>query len=321
MKAFRSTTNNPLRVDSKIQGEWVETSGVWPLVDENNNSTEFVAIGNKDGVPVATLFALKKEYGSSLKYIYTCMNAPYMVSNFKFIQDNFDGIFDLDYRLKGLRCSHTMMVRSMPYQGNFWNYNGESKIYDFSMLTWSKKNDKCKRWDRGLKVCEYLCSKGLKGIVFNQRGLAYELLSDKLKPYLKTNLLRIYGVTQEFQTIMNRSKYSIFPNTLDAFPKIIVESLLGNRSILISTDLFQGRSVLSDLTCVNTINFNEEDYLDRIYNIVSKQYIGESPREAWLSRYSFDKLSNIWAKEFNRVFGTQYKKLFFRNHLDRIAHE
>lgn len=320
---IRHNKKNNLRVDILLDSEWVEVPGFWPLVDENGQATKFIAVGNKNGIPLDMFFKVKHEYGNVLKFVYTCMNAPYMIKNYDFINKEFDGIFDLDYKPdnpKRLNCSHSMIVRSLPYEGNFWEYKGEEKIYDFSMLTWSTPGDKCKRWDRGQKICEYLCGQGLKGLVVNQRGKAEDLLTDKLLPLYNSGLLTLKAAEfddKEFHSLMSQSRWSIFPNNTDAFPKIVIEELLSDKPIVISNDLFQGKQILSELSCVKVIDFHRRDFCSEIAGWVTQLYKGVSPRDAWLEKYNFRSVTRLWAKEFNAIFGTSFKTLHFMNHQER----
>lgn len=313
------------QVELFLKGRYSKVNGFWPLVDENYDETPFVAVGSKSGLP-EIFDALKHKY-KKLTFIYNCQNGPHLHSNYRYIGNNFDGIFDLDYVDRDLRkslfCNHSMMVRSMPYKGFFWENADVEKIYDFSILTWGPSDKIAKRWDRAEKVCDYLCKRGLKGIVFSQRDKEKDFLNEVITPHVETGKLYIYDQDYhyiDFHKLMCRAKYSIFPNAQDAFPKFIIESLLANRPIVFASDLLLGRKILDDLggSICCKVDFEDESHLEIIYQFISKNAGDKSPREEWYKRYHFNLLAESWADEFNRLFGTKHKKLFFMNHIPRL---
>ena len=325
---FQKRSRKDNNVEVLINGQYIPTRGFWPIIDENYSETPFLAIGHKDGVPKREYNKFKKNYGKRFKYIYVCQSAPFLLKNYKYISRKFDGIFDLDWVTKknfskSLYCNHSMMVRSMPYRGFFWESKKMAKPFDFSMLTWGPSDTRIKRWDRGSKICDYLLKKGMKGIIVTQKGKRGDFLNNSIKPYIESGNLVIEDAVFseiEFHHLMCKAKYAIFPNTVDAFPKHIIESLLADKPIIISKDLLLGRDVLSKLgdSVCSIIDFEKKLFIETIYQIISKEYKGPSPRRTWLERYNFLSLSEQWAKEFNRLFGTNYKRLFYMNHIPRI---
>ena len=124
----------------------------------------------------------------------------------------------------------------------------------------------------------------------------------------------------KFHELMCNARYAIFPNNLDAFPKHIIESILADKPVIVSKDLLLGQNTLSllDESVRTFVDFEDKECLDIIYKVISKKYVGISPRKSWLERYNFLSLSEQWGKEFNRLFGSNYERLFFMNHIPRV---
>jgi hypothetical protein len=328
-KVFRQSAMQGNQVDVLIRGKYEFFPGFWPLVDENHEVTNLIAVGNKNGVPEELLQRFKKEYGNEFTYIYCCQSG-YTLTNRKYmLNELFDGIFGLDYityKDKHLNCNHSMMVRSFPYEGLFWKHEG-TKSFDFNMLTIPKIGSFSKRWDRGELIARNLCRRGFRGAVYSQTKKSEELATEVLTLYIKNNslVIRDGGLSSlDFHKEACKSLVTIFPNNKDAFPKFIIESLLADRFVVISDDLLLGRNVLNRLgePYVTEIRFNNYEDYDKvaclIRNVKGSRYNGLSPRKEWLDRYNFKKISQYWAKEFNRVYGRVFKQLYYMNHVPRI---
>jgi len=324
-EVFRHNPSRTGRVDIKLNGDWVHAPGFWPFMADDDQPTRFVGVGNKNGIPTDMFSAVKREYGNQLKYIYICMDAPYMLANYGNIHSAFDGIFDIGFMSdskKTLQCNHSMMARSMPYEGFFWERSNVAASYDFSMLTWAIDGDKSKRWDLGQKVCDVLCHNGFRGLVCNQRGGIDELKTDKLNPHVKIGSLSFIDArfnAVDFASLMDMSRVSIFPNVLDAFPKFIIESLLGDRHVIVNENIFQGVDVLRSTPCIYLNDFETDSGLYKIASIIADRHMKLSPRKVWLRRYNFTHLKKLWAAEFNRLFGTEFNSIYYMNHKKRIA--
>lgn len=225
-ECFRPSRDGGNAIDARLSGKWVTARGVWPLIDENGEPTQFVAVGNKNGIPDDLLAALKAEHGSSLRFIYPCQYGPHIIDHYDDIAARFDGIFDLDCRPdhpKRLACIHSMFVRSMPYRGFFWERPEDVEHrFDFTILTWGPTDPMCKRWDRAEPVCEYLCARGLRGLVITQRGEPAELITDPLRPHVESGALVIDAAKYDevsYHRRASEARFSIFPNTIDASPR------------------------------------------------------------------------------------------------------
>lgn len=330
MDVFRKSPRDDL-VESYLNGQYVLTPGIWPIIDENLNQTPFVVFGATHGMPIDsanTFKLLRSTYGDRFKYIYGSRRGSHFLEQYADACNAFDGIFDLDYNpglFKSLRCNFAMMERSMPLGDFFWEPTYRQQHYDFSILSWGeveKKGDKsAKRWDRAIRIIDRLCSEGLRGIVVLHRENLAASIPVELLPYVHRKLVRFSSASMDlrrFHELMCESRYTIFPNQVDAFPKFMIESLLANRPILVSKDLLHGLSVLDPLGCVFSMDFTDPDCLSTVADIVRQRYGGISPRERWIEMHSLPKLSSIWAQEFNRVFSTSYQNLYFLHHIDRV---
>ena len=328
-KIFRNSLKQENQVDVLINGDYEFFPGIWPLVDENYKLTDFVAVGNKNGIPWTLLNKIKTEYKNKFKFIYNCQNGPCLVSDYKLIENAFDGIFDTDYKIKNpkrLNCNHSMLVRSLPCDGLFWEPVPCTKEYDFNMLTIAKVGSLSKRWDRGEDVCYKLCKEGFKGAIYSQNGNCMSLISKRLEGYVKARRLVVRDgaySSNDFHKETCKALCTIFPNNVDAFPKFIIESLLADRFIIISDDLLLGRDALKKLgePIVTEVSFKDLSYR-KIISVLSNLKNGfrkVSPRKAWLEKYDFNHIVQKWAIEFNKVFGTNFKKLWYMNHNPRLS--
>jgi hypothetical protein len=215
------------------------------------------------------------------------------------------------------------MVRSMPYQNFFWEPTGSVKEYEFVILTWGHSDKAAKRWDRGEIVACYLAEKGMKGLIISQRDKTEKYINRKTKKYVDSGNLVFDDNSYDFIDFHNlicKAKFAIFPNTIDAFPKFAMECLLADLPIYISEDLLMGKEIIRELgsNVSFVIDYNDKNIADNIYKEIINYSFVRSPREVWLEKYNFNLLSKQWADEFNRLFGSNYKRLFFMNHINRI---
>lgn len=235
----------------------------------------------------------------------------------------------LDYdrsNSKSLYMSHSMMVRSMPFENLFWEPQ-KVKKWDFSILTRVGDNN-AKRWDRCIRIVDKLCSNGLTGLVFTQRDDFSKVLRSRFskerifKKYVEAGLLYLssYIDHHKFHKLQSMARVSIFPNTCDAFPKNIIENVLADKMVVISRDLLYGKSVITP-EFGECLDFDSRSSLERCLEIVEKEKMRKSPlnnRQKWLKKYSFGPLAALWAEELNAKFNTDSKLAFFMNHIERI---
>jgi hypothetical protein len=179
-----------------LDNTYKKSQGIWPFVDENLKYTGYVGIGTKSGIPSEIYSRIKNQYKEENVYIHPTLSGPYFHSNNIFLYNEFDAIFDLDYinknALKRLNLIFSMQVRSLPYKGFFWEPIYNDRSYDFSILTWGPIDNIAKRWDRSEKIIDYLCKKGLKGIVVTQRGSKNDLITSLTQSHIKSGKLNIF---------------------------------------------------------------------------------------------------------------------------------
>lgn len=316
-------------VGIRTSGGITETPGIWPLIDENLRFLNIIAAGNKNGIDHTIKLDLLKKRFPTVKFIFNCRNGPYLVHHYKEILECFDGHMTLDYdrsNPKSLYMFHGMMIRSMPFEGFFWKPS-EEKRWDFSILT-SIGDNRAKRWDRCVKIVDKLCSYGFTGLVVTQRNDFSKVLRARFskesifRKYVKNGLLYLSSFIDlhKFHELQSMARVSIFPNTIDAFPKNIIENILADKLVIISTDLLYGKSVITP-EFGECLDFNSKSALDRCIDIVKKEEMRKTSlnsRKRWLKKYGFLPLSKSWAKELNKKFGTECKHAFFLNHIERL---
>ena len=317
-------------VGIKTTNDIIEMLGVWPLVDENFRYLNIIAVGNKNGIDNKINLTLLKKCFPTAKLIFDCRSGPYLVSHYKEILTYFDGHMTLDFdrsNPKSLYMFHGMMIRSMPFENFFWEPTNEKK-WDFSILTCVGDN-KSKRWDRCVEIVDNLCSNGLTGLVVTQKYNFSKVLRAKFskekvfKKYVKAGLLHLssYVENRKFHKLQSMAHVSIFPNTIDAFPKNIIENILADKLVIISNDLLFGKSVISP-EFGECLDFDSKSALDRCLEIVEKEKGRNTPlnirRKRWLKKYGFLPLAKSWAAELNQKFQTDCKLAFFMNHIERV---
>lgn len=305
-----------------------------PLVNEKAEFCNLIGVYSKDGSITEEESKFIERYADMYKFIFMTASGPYYEKNYKKVYTKYDGVMGLNTNKRvptsqfgnNLELNYSMMARSGPNLNGFF-YNNEGQFdRDFSILTWYKDRN-AKVWKDAYRTIIKLCGAGYKGILINQRSGNDEILKDsKLKQYIDNNLLEVYGTMgeKEFHNIMSRARVAIFPNQSDAFPKHIIESLLQNKSIVISPQLLFGVETLkalgSEITLVQ--DFKKRDYIDNIVKFIDDNKKNQGivyPREEWLKRYSFDELSKIWAREFSRIgIKNEYERTFCMSHIPRF---
>lgn len=296
--------------------------GVFPFMDENNVFTGILAVGNKNGMDKKIDMSFLRRHFSDCKFVFNGRLASYVVRNYKEIERDFDGVMAMEYncaRPKALYMVHSMMVRSMPYKGFFWNniLQDSERDYDFSILT--KINDvKNKRWDRCIRIVDFLCERKLRGIIVTQESTWHNVsVFDK---WHKRDYLKLSDNVKEydFHQLHCRAHVGVFPNTLDSFPKHMIESVLADKTIIASNDLTMGKRII-DNGFGYLYDFDKRSNWEDIYQaIIDKKMHKKNNRQNYLMLHNFTELSRMWANELNRLFHTSFKRIYFLNHLKRI---
>lgn len=310
-----------IRNTNIVELDGVPLPGIWPIINEYQEFTNIIAVGNKNGIDEKLKGNLKivKDVYPKAKYIFSCQNGPFLVGTYKGILREFDGHMTLDFNpenSKALQMNHSMMVRSMPYFGNFWEPSDE-KVFDYSILTKVGDNN-AKKWDRTVAIVQTLDNAGFEGIVVNQ-----DELPNRIPNELRNMKHVLYSPKMPegmFCEIQKMARVGVFPNAIDAFPKHIIECVLANKPVIISKDLLIGRSVIfPDYGTMVDFDIPEGREIAKSYVFMKKRK-PEELRDKWLAHYGFDALSKKWAQELDRKFGVDAKRVYFLNHIERIEH-
>lgn len=335
--------SNPdgIRIVTTIDGKANIIPNLEPLVDENWEFTGLLGVYSKSGFPVKECRWFMRKYRRDYKYIFLSSNGPYFASHYKVLYRKYDAVTSLDCGLihdkkrfkNNLELSYSMYTRCAPSINGFFYEQCDDIIedeqFDFSILTWYGDRT-AKVWPDARHVIVGLCEKGYKGIVVTQRGSREDILKDSdIKKFVDRGLLEVYNAEFDeisFFNVMRRTQIAIFPNQLDAFPKHLIECYLTNKPVVISPKLLFGVETLRKLGKAITMvhDFSSPDIVDAIASFIdaartrpvkSEEII--SPREAWLSKYDLQHLSRIWAEEINRVFHTNYERIYLMRHTNR----
>lgn len=335
--------SNPegIKIVTTIDGKASVIPHLEPLVDENWKFTGFIGVYSKSGIVSKECRQFMKKYRSTFKYIFLSSFGPYFNSRYKSLYRKYDAVTSLDCELvhgkhifpNNLELNYPMWTRCAPLSDGFFFKQKDNiapdERFDFSILTWYGDR-KAKVWPDARRVMIGLCEKGYKGIVVIQRGSREAVLKDiNIKKYVDNGLLEVYNAEFDeisFFNVMRRAWIGIFPNQLDALPKHLIECYLTDKPAVISSKLLFGVESLRKLGETVTLvhDFSSPDIVDAIASFIdktrertveSKSII--SPREAYLARYDLEHLSQIWAEEINRVFHTNYKRIYFMRHSNR----
>jgi len=284
------------------------------LLDENYNSINIMICGNKSGLckkALEKIRKVRKKY-REYKFLSNCSSNAFTYRND--LTYSFDGLIDpLNVTKKSLKLSMTFIhsLRSIKPTLEFYN---NKKTHDFFFYIGSLTIPDCKGIKTTRKFISILCDKNLKGIVVSE-----DYVNDKkiFRKYIKAEQLKIYNHLDQitfFQKI-SMCKISIFPNIVDAFPKLIIESLLLNNVCIVNEKLLMGLNYLKNINSCFIKNFNKNTIVDTIETVCNELEL-YSPREEFLEIYSSTHISKIWAKIINKKFNKQYKQIFHLKYIN-----
>jgi len=304
----------------------IQLPGVCPFYDENKKFTNILAVGNKNGIDDKINLPFLKKIFADCKFVFNGRLASYTVKYYnRFIEKEFDGIMAAEYNKdnhKALNMVHSMMVRSMPEaNGFFYEPIKDNRSYDFSILTKIGDN-RNKRFDRCIRLVDYLCTRHLRGILVTQEGYWRQVtMIGTFDKYFKMGLLKLEQKIEPraFHKLMNQAKVGVFLSTLDSFPKHIIETLLSDKPIVISDDMTMGKEV-----CVPDfgikLTMDKTSSYQRCYEFITNGYKEiKDVRKRYLEKYDYGCVSSLWAAELNRLFGCKHKQVWFYNHKERLT--
>lgn len=301
--------------------------GIEPLVAENRKRIGVWAVGSKSGFNIFNeneIKVINEFIRRGGRILFNCMSGG--VVNEHLFKENFHAymLLDIDIskfnadRQRILYMNHSMMVRSMPEEDEFF-YEPifKEKEFDYSITTWAFDNT-YKRFDRAIKIIDLLARAGFKGQLFLSRLEQIPPLPPVLGYWQSTGRLKIYSKLppRDYHREQARAKFGIFPNTIDAFPKACIENILTDKYVVVSHDLLIGKSTITP-EIGQIIDFDSPTWESQLLEVMKKE-VKTSPRAAWLKKYNFEEVSKIWAREINKLLGTNYQQVFYEYHLERV---
>jgi len=178
---------------------------------------------------------------------------------------------------------------------------------------------------------------GLKGLVVNysiretakHKGTIYhKSLNQMQKAIPSLNNLTFFHKkykTDEVCAIMLSSKFVLLPSDADASPRLIVESLVRNRPLVMNDAIYGGWKYINDNTGVffeaptiqesysKKYNKDYEIYRDSLEDAMIKVLsIGDKVSANFYEKYGFLKTSIRLAKIINSFSGTTYKAVAYK---------
>lgn len=171
------------------------------------------------------------------------------------------------------------------------------KLYDYIAVQ-PKDNDECtvgwtgyyKNWPLAEKCIKVLSDElGLKGIIVGRDGCPVNI---KNKDLIETT-----GFVQhpELTKLMTQSRFILIPNTEEASPRVLTESLATNTPIFVNKDILGGWKYVNDKTGVFfTESTIKESATTLMNNIKNNVY---SPREYYLNNHGL-KTSGKQLRDF-----------------------
>ena len=159
------------------------------------------------------------------------------------------------------------------------------KVYDYIAIQ-PKDNDQCtigwhghyKNWPLAEKCIQILSDElGLKGIIIGRGDCPINIKNkDRV---ISTPLLPKH----EFHRKVMQSRFMLLPNTEEASPRVLTESLVMNTPVFVNQDILGGWKYVNDKTGVFFGPDTIKESAIRIMNGIQKNQ--HSPREDYLSKY------------------------------------
>ena len=167
------------------------------------------------------------------------------------------------------------------------DFNSEDALYDPSI---KKRYEQCeigwngesKKWDLAEKCIQVLSDElGLIGLIVG-RGKCPINVKNKDR-VISTPILK----KSEFHRKIMESRFMLLPNTEEASPRVLTESLVLNTPVMVNNEILGGWKYVNDKTGLFfTENTIKESAIRILNNIKRNTY---SPREDYLSKYGLKK--------------------------------
>lgn len=204
--------------------------------------------------------------------------------------------------------------------------------YDFFCFTIDQlQGVRCKGYHLIPMISEIAEEQGLRGVVLdyyhifprpsyeNEKKGSIRWDTEEVRKRMKKikNIDVVRGIQSQdtITKLMDKSRYVIFPNTRDASPRTIVETLLRGKSILVNKNIYGGWKYVNEgngmffdgATELKELNNNEEYYYNELRCAMQKmretKFNSDNIINNHLSEYGFVNSSRRLAKIINRLEG------------------
>jgi hypothetical protein len=287
------------------------------LVDENHENTYTIVCGGRSGLTDDLLNKIKKVKNKYPKYKFLSNCSSNAFTYFNDIKYSFDGLIDpLKRTKKSINLSMTF-IHSIKSIESTTKFSKKQKTFDFFLYIGKLNRPDSKGINITRNLIPFLCKNGFTGILVsddygNDKKIFKKLINEK-KLKLSRNINQ-----EDFFDLLSQAKVSIFPNKEDAFPKLIIESLLCNNYCIINKKLFMGIEYLKKLDSCFFSNFSNKSISIRLKNAVNLKN-ESTPRDNYNKIYSSLEISKIWAKLINKKFNTNYTNLYHYKYLNHYT--
>lgn len=218
---------------------------------------------------------------------------------------------DVHQYLTDKKCKYAMLPESDFLDADFVQMGTNNPKYDFFYLTLNAKSGiSYKGLDNFISLLPCLCGKiKLRGIVlvyFPARGSSKHFsvltknqrnLIDKYSSQL--DFMWGWKKQSEMESIMSSARFGIFPNEVDCSPRVIPESLLRNRPVLVNKDIWGGWHYVQDETGSFFDPNDENTVLAAVDNLLLQKF---STRDYFMEHYGFSKSTKKLADFLSGVY-------------------
>ena len=209
--------------------------------------------------------------------------------------------------------------------------------YDFVYFTLlSRQGITCKGLHL-LPLIDMVSSKlGLKGLVINYSTYTTKNHNDKLhnsllksiksswKKFDSLKCMSAKLTSKEVCAVMKSVKFVLFPNTADASPRLIAESLVRNKPVVVNSSIYGGWKYITDnngrffeaptlKSCFNTKKF-DENHVNSL--LTSMRYVLKLDQtniaKEFYDQYGFVNSVQNLAKIINEMTGKKYDAVAFK---------
>jgi len=216
----------------------------------------------------------------------------------------------------------------------------DKKRYDFVYFTLiSREGTKSKGLYLLPLINKIAADLGLKGLVINyatretakHKGTIYHKSLNKVKEEISSfknlEIVNAKFHSEEVCAIMKSCKFVLLPSDADASPRLLVETLVRNRPLVVNSAIYGGWKYINDSNGAffdaptieesysKKYNKDYEYYKSSLKNAILKTLSIENRSEIsknFYTNYGFLNASKKMAKIINEISGTRYKAVAFK---------